>query len=574
MRAPDTAARALREPLVGVGAAACVITLLLWPALSSTQRPEDWYQHFWYVWHQAESIRANGVPSLFAQNELGVFDPHYAFYGSTLYASVGALTILVTSAKVAFGMSAVLAVAAAYGGWYWLARMARLGPWVAHVPGVLFVTSPYYLNTIYRTGARAELVAVSSIPLLLASGISVVRAERLRPGPALALASSTIFFTGSHNITLLWGTVLLTILLLAIWLALPSARRAVTRRDLLRAAAIVLPAFLVNAWFLLPNLAYYQNTLVSSSSSVYKQLHWAVPMIEPEYLFALGRPASPPRFFVLVLPIVTMTWLVVGAVVTRHQWRTSWFRFVIILFACAAALLWLMTSTSLLSDLPGPLRMLQFGFRLEGYILLCLSGAAIGLMALTSTGSKRPSPSIWRWTGTVVVALALVQGIGQTHQHHQLDASTGDRLGSRPYNLPVQQASQYDYEDARRFRHEANEALFFSRISAERDNAATLSVARPVGQLLVTNVVVMPPLLKITGADFLGHNRLNLSVFRLTSSPNGIATITVEAAHPWPVVLGRVLSLVGVLGLLGNAGASAFARRRRRRGVPVLATAA
>jgi hypothetical protein len=34
----------------------------------------------------------------------------------------------------------VLGFAAAYGGWYWLSRMFGVGRWLAHVPGIVFVT--------------------------------------------------------------------------------------------------------------------------------------------------------------------------------------------------------------------------------------------------------------------------------------------------------------------------------------------------------------------------------------------------------------------------------------------------
>jgi uncharacterized membrane protein len=540
-----------------------VIALLLEPALSAAQRPEDWYQHMWYAWHQAESIRLNQAPSLFAYNKAGAFDPHYAFYGGTLYAAAGLLTLAVGSVKIAFGLSAVLAVGTAYGGWYWLARMARLTPWVAHLPGVLFITSPYYINIIYRTGAWAELVAVSALPMLVASGTSVVRAERLRLGPALALALSTLFFTGSHNITLLWGTSLLGFALAVTRLAMPRVQDGISRRGLMRAAGVVLPAILINGWFLLPDLAYFSRTFIASTASPAADIRWSAAMTAPEFLFTLGRPASPPRFYVLALPLVSIAWLATGAVIARPGWRTSWYRLAVVLSGFAIALLFLMTSTRALLALPGPFRMLQFGFRLESYILLCLSGVTIALLRLARATGRRPA-SLWYWTAPAIAALAVVQAVGQAHQHPPLSRVTGDRVGLRPYQTTKQQASQYDYRDARWFGQASSALEDFS--DAEQGDRVSVTFQTVPGELLFTNAVVMPPLITITGAEFLGHTMYGLAAFKITDATSpGLAQVTIEAARPWPVVVGRLLSLLGVLGLLANCFVIARHRLRPRR---------
>jgi hypothetical protein len=50
-----------------------------------------------------------------------------------------------------------------------------------------------------------------------------------------------------------------------------------------------------------------------------------------------------------------------------------------------------------------------------------------------------------------------------------------------------------------------------------------------------------------------------------TAQP-GAATITLRAAHPPAVTVGRLLSLLGILGLLANAGVPVVRRLRRRAG--------
>jgi hypothetical protein len=560
----STTGRTLRTAAAGALLASAVIALLLQPAFSASQRPEDWYQHIWYVWHQGESIRANKVPSLFAYNTPALFNPHYAFYGGTLYAAVGSLGLLLGSAQTAFNISVVAAFAAAYGGWYWLARQASLGPWTSHLPGLLFITSPYYINIVYRTGAWAELIAVSAIPLLLASGISVLRATRLRAVPALALAASTIFLTGSHNITLLWGSVVLAVTLTVTLACVPDARRQITRRGAKRVALIMLPALLVNAWFLLPDIA-YQSMTYAASLPRDASLQWADVIARPKYLFTLGRPANSPEFYVLALPVVAALWVLVGTLVAGRERRSSWFRLVLILLGAMAGLLALMLSTGVLVALPGPLPMIQFGFRLESYILLCLSGAVIGLLRLAATRSHNGAAALWRWAGVAVVALAIVQAAGQARVTHPFPRGPNDKEDVHAYLTAALHPSELDYVDPKIISSDGTAGEVNFPVTAEHGNEASLTLPPIVGQRVVTNVVVMPPLVTITGADFVGHSKYGGAIFQVTDTTTpGSATITVKAAHPWPVTLGLVLSIIGLLGLLANAIAIALAHRRRR----------
>src|ERR1044071_1935349 len=123
--------RRLRHPLVGVmGGAlpvALLVALLAQPALSTSVHPVDWYEHLWYVWHQSGSIRAIGIPSFFVYNVDAVYNPHYAFYGGTLYVSAAVLGLVLGSTSAAFDTFWIAALLMAYGGWYALAPMAGLG---------------------------------------------------------------------------------------------------------------------------------------------------------------------------------------------------------------------------------------------------------------------------------------------------------------------------------------------------------------------------------------------------------------------------------------------------------------
>jgi hypothetical protein len=555
-----------RRTVAGTLVMTAVIALLLEPAFTTSQHPEDWDQHLWYAWHQSESIRANKIPSLFAYNKPVLFNPHFAFYGGTLYGAVGALGLLLGSIQKAFDLSAVLALVAAYGGWYWLARMASLGPWASHLPGLLFVTSPYYLNIIYRSGAWAELIAISTIPLLIASGLSILRDDRLRAGPALALAASSTFLTGSHNITLLWGSIIVSTVIAVVVVWVPDARRQITRQGVRRAASVAIPAVLVNGWFLLPDIA-YQSMTYAARLSPSNALLWADAMMGPRYVFSIGRPASAPHFYVLALPLVTVGWVIAGTIVARRSLRSSWYRLVLVLLGAVAGLLLLMLSPGFLADLPGPLPMIQFGFRLESYILLCLSGAVLGLMRLTRSTPHGRATTLWRQVGFAVAVLAVVQAAGQTRATHPFQRAALTKEDAHAYLTNQPHPSEQDY-GAHKFIPTDDAVAFVAfPTSAERgDRVSGTLPPRLAGKRIVANLTIMPPLVTIIGARLAGHSVYGYAVLEVTdTTPPDSPRITIKAAHPWPVVLGRALTAIGLLGLLANAVALGFAQRRRGR---------
>jgi hypothetical protein len=108
---------------------------------------DDWVDHLWLTWLQSREIRATGHPSLFLNAEpLGVFYPHFAFYGGTLYALGGYLMVLTGMTSGAYVLIILLAFATAYGGSYWIARQAGLTGLATHLPGIVVVSGAYYLS--------------------------------------------------------------------------------------------------------------------------------------------------------------------------------------------------------------------------------------------------------------------------------------------------------------------------------------------------------------------------------------------------------------------------------------------
>jgi hypothetical protein len=544
-----------------------IVGLVTWPLVFvGGGFSGDWPTHLWFVWHQGEALLHDPRPSLFVHYDDGAFYPHFAFYGGTLYTLVGALSaVLGGSGRNAYVLSWLLAFAAAYGGWTWLGRMAGLGRWWAQLPGVLFVTSPYLLTTTYVRGDWPELVAVCSIPLLIAASISVLRADRLRLLPGLALAVSAIVFSGSHNLTLLWGTTFLAVLGGALCAAVPAARRLVTRRGVLRVASVVVPAVLVNAWYLLPDLAYQAHTVISAQYGNWRYLLEArMDLVSSAHLFALDRPSALPTAaeFVLTLPVLAMGWAAIaGGLTLPRRSGATWARILVVSAVIAAAVIVLMTRAGLVLALPRPYVMIQFTYRLESYVLVAITGAVLAALVLLRDAPRR----IGRWTWVLVPVLAVwvIGAIGQTAGHPD-----GGRISTflRP---TIGSMGIFGDADVPEVAPARLAKITFPPQRVRHDRITVTAGAAP-GQVVDTNLMTMPALVTIEGATLIGDHTTQHdgdvrrhAVLRIDDDATpGAARITIHAAHPAAVTMGRVLSLLGILGLVVSLARPAVRRRR------------
>lgn len=161
-----------------------LIGTLSWPMLfTSSSMGGDWQNHLWFLWEQISAMRANHTPSGFLSTPGMAFYPEYFFYGGTLHVLAGALALIPgNSTTAAYVLTYLGGFGAAYGGWYWMGRMAGLNRWLSHAPAVAFITSACYLTLVYGQGDWPEFIAMSSIPLMLAAGLSVLSAQRLSRG--------------------------------------------------------------------------------------------------------------------------------------------------------------------------------------------------------------------------------------------------------------------------------------------------------------------------------------------------------------------------------------------------------
>jgi hypothetical protein len=532
----------------------------------------DWYTHLWYIWHQEGSIKQNLVPSLYNFNQTGIFDPHFAFYGGTLYV-LTALVAIVTGHVAAFVIAWIMAFAMAEGGFYWLARQAGAGPVVSHAPGVLFISSAWWLSGVYAWGSWGQAVAVSSLVLLVASAVAVLRADRLTLGPAAALAFSTVMYTGSHNLTMLWASTLLALVLVVVFALVPAARQLVFQKaGLKRLALVMVPAVLVNSWFLLPDVLYQGQTLIAMNSVTAEGLvTTSMNFVEAKYLFTLRYTNGIPGFThqSAALPLLGVIWGFVAIVLALPRWRSTWLRLALVAFAVMVVIWQLHTRLNWILWLPSPYDRIQAPYRLQAYITLGMGAFVVCALALMARTRD------WRrwWLLALVPVILVTVGTAKSF----VDAPLGP-----VYHPPWDQPRPYwaqdeppwgagDYVDGRLDRLQIDptmeRAVFDPKVAQDKLKVSTKVLASP-GQLVASNLKAATWLVKLDGAKVVAMDPIGNAIMEVQGQPdaNGKVTLTAQAKSPWPVIVGRILTLLGLAGLA--YGAVRLIRTRRRGPAP------
>lgn len=549
---------------------------LCWPMLfTNSSFGGDWLHHLWFIWHQSLDIRANHVPSLFLDTSFSVYYPQYAFYGATLYAFAGALALIPgSSPATAYVFTYLLGMMGAYWGWYWIGRLVGLGRLTAHAAGLAFVTSAAYLTMIYGRGDWPEFIGVSMIPLMVASGISAIRANRLSLTSALALAGSSIVFFGSHNLTILWGGTLLGITAGIALACVPAVRRRVRRRGVARVAGLIVSGMLVNAWYLLPAVVYASRTSIGHNYEAARQtLRGTMAIVAWPNLLTLSRATSIYGIpsFALSLPVLVIAWAIVSIPLVLYTGRRSmWAPLLVIFSGITVALVVLMTHLGLLLALPRPYDLLQFSYRLEGYVLLGLSAVVLSILVLAQNGSRLIR--LWRWTIVPVLAVSAIGAIQQVDAYPRAPSRGYVTLGTVGETFAQ---TFRDFSDTSLPTVESSSLpeLNFTPRMVRHDKVSALVRLR-AGQRISTNIDTGPYLVHVTGAEIVGRNQNGFLV--LAVGPNapvhGVAqrrpdvqakTISVSPAEGLPIVLGRILTLVGVVIVGAQMLVLSISRRQR-----------
>jgi hypothetical protein len=575
-----------------------IITVLLAPMLFTSRAFwVDASNHLWLVLQQQRAFQASRWPTFFISSDrTGVASPLFSFYGGTGNAVVGAVSALLGGRTIlADDLSWIYALVIAYVGFSWLSWQVGLrGAWV-HAAGLVYVSSSYYLTDVYNRGDWGETMAISAFPLVVASAFWLLRAPRWRPVPVLALIVSTTTLTATHNITALWGATFLAILVVLLVVATWPASKAIPVRRVVGTVGVMVLASLVNAWYLLPDVAFAHRTALGSLPNPFVSGTRGTWFDNPSVIFNPLPSSATPNAHVQ-LPMVVIAWLLVAALLVGAALRRSERRLLVGLAVVATGFVGLLLFEAPWSALPQPYLFTQFAFRVTTYVLLCVCGMTILLLLVgrRSTGAKRASIA-----AGLIVALGFGLGLG-VQQIWSADSALRDRHDAltRPGIAPASWYDQGSFADASAKllavvpgrRLTLNPAL-------ERGGRLTQVVDAPAGpEPIVTNiaggtyfvdvggvipvgVTRVPQRLEVRGRETTAGIRsysyptdqFRMVVRRPPDHLIGPLRVTLAAASSFPIAAGRVLTLLSLVALLLVVVVVAVSSRRygrTRHGTP------
>jgi hypothetical protein len=583
--------RSVDSRFADLSAAGAAVLLLAAPMLfTDSGFVLDFTNHLWLVWVAGKTLAAAGHPSYFVNaTPLGVFYPWFAFYGGTLYTITGGLSQLLGGHPIpAYVGITTLAIAGGYGGMLWLGRQLGLDRWLSHAPALVVLTSAYYVSNLYGRGAWTEFMATSAIAPMLASALHLTRTRRWRPWPVIAFLSSTIIFTGSHNVTLLLGTTLGAITLAMLWLALGAPIRLPFRR-LAMVAGLGLASLLVSAWYLVPDLSYadfvkahLETGLGEGGYALYKTflkpiLSFDAPGVLLDPLRSSPAEGGVPGLFVQV-PDWSLIWaLAAGALLLGRRGRSDepggrsdklrrvWAG----VATFVAILLLMLTSASFWKSIPWPFNLIQFPFRLNTYIFYMVAAlvlvSVLALQRALADERLRRRAKVLRAALVAACAISVGLCVWQTWIPNTFYSNSYQRRGEALASVNTAPRSWYDegsYNDLQAPVVAARRELIIPPSYVRGDRFAAWVNLPPGRAPIQTDIAGGAYLVHISGLTRVGRNAAGFAVVR-RSNPTGPVHVVVEAAHSARIVLAWVLSILAITVILAVLGWTTFGRRVR-----------
>jgi hypothetical protein len=549
--------------------------------LTSRAYASDWSNNLWFVWEQSLNIRTLGHPSYFVQSGIAAFFPQFLFYGGTLFSVTGlAATVAGEHPLAAYIFTYFLALVSAYAGWIWLCRQLGLRSWRAHIPATLYLTSSYYVTNIYGRGDFGETVATSVLPLVVACGMYLVFTRRWSVGLVALFIVTVVFFTGSHPLTLVWGTTFLAfvalVLLAAVW---PQARAEWRRIAMVFCVGTIAAG--VNAWTLIPTLAYHGRVFHGTDTSI-TQLWYSTPGV----LFGVLRNTVNPTWVTgdvqAQAPTLAIAWALVAAVASGRLAPNTIKRAMMGLTALLILLVWLTLSPGVLGSLPTPWNNIQFPFRLVVYVTL----TACALVTCALLGLRYAPRRLRRRLDLGLVLITVISVALATQQvwsapsfffRHRTEVFSSAISPPRSYYSGVDFADSSAPEVRPSISHLQGGSPLVARPAIELPSSpfnASYRYPIVVSQpgTVATNVAAGPYLVTVRGAVPVGRTPLvphagyygsSLMVVRVTGRTGEHETLSFSTT-PSPAlrlgVIGTLGSLVAVLALLVGV----FVHRHRR----------
>jgi hypothetical protein len=570
--------------LIDVAIATLVVLLIASPLLlTSDGFAPDFTNDLWLVSNQQHAIAAHLHPTLFLHTQQrGVFYPLFAFYGGTLFALAGGLAVILGGSTVlAFEIVTLAAVAAAYGGLFWFARQLGVKGRMAHAPAIVFVTSAYYVTDIYGRGAWPEFMAVSALPLIFAASLRLVRG-RWRAGPVAGLVAASVVFSGSHNITLLWGSTVALVALACYWL-LSGRSRELPWRRMLAVAGLIALGVALNGWILLPALSYAHDTNIAGGITPWSETGFFNTfgvIFDP--LRTVPSQSTTPALYVQA-PVLALIW---GLLAAPLAWRYRRLRAgIVTALIMLVGLLVVITSSGAFESLPSLFQQVQFAYRLQTYVTLACAGLVlVGVLALTRRAQSGRATRSDRLLA-LGLGLAVAFGLGlsawqlwvpNTHKNNESFSHRGDALRGPLTRIPFSWNAGNDYGD-RSLPVIATTAEFTFDPTQVKDDRLVASASLPPGLApFSTNIAGGPNLVHVGGGVRVigrtssfnncpgGCAEGGMLVIGRTTDGSGPVPVELSARLSAPVVLGRITTGAAAALLLALALTAAVRRRRRR----------
>jgi hypothetical protein len=532
----------------------------------------DFTNHLWLNWVEGTGLSRAAHPSYFLNaNGIGVFYPIFAFYGGTLYTVVGGISDLLGNQPIAAYVGfTTLAIAASYGGMLWLGRELGLHGRTIHAPALTVVTSAYYITDLYGRGAWPEFIAVAVIAPLLASGVHLARAQEWRPWPVLVFAISAVLFSGSHNITLVWGTTFMSFAGVVACLALGAPRRLPARR-LAMLGGLALASVAVNAWYLVPDISYAKDVVA----------HLTIPaggaavtfFDTPQFLFdplrKVPAASTTPALFVQI-PVWFLTWsLIAGAALmwrrgASKRLRRTWLGAMFVL----TVLLCMIMTTPFWSVVPFPLDQIQFPYRLGSYIFYTIGGLVLAsALALQYAGGS--STAVWLRRALVLVC-AISVALCVWQQWVPTTLFIGDSYTNRAEALTSVDTPPRTWYDPTSYTDvvapvvpvPAGRVLEIPPDSVRGDRFSGWLNAPPGPEPIQTNIAGGSYLVHISGLARVGRSINGLTVVRREGAETGPVHVVIETTHSATIVLGWALSSLGCAVILAVLALTSIGRYR------------
>jgi hypothetical protein len=553
-----------------------LVALLTLPFILRQNSWWEWVNSYWLLERQTEFVAAHGTPTLFLHMDPVGFNPYYVYYAGPLLSALAYPAALVGTWPL-FVAATIAAIVAGYSGIWWAARNLGLSRRLAILPALAFSTTPYILSNLYGRGAWSEFLAVNTLAVLLGAVTALLwHPQRGRTGALVATVAATAVTAGTHNLTLMLGTLVLPLLLLALLPLRPRSAGPLLPAVGRAVGAAALGAGLTAAW-LVPNLIYGRDTWVA-------QPELNDPLIrQTNFLTSPGNvlsawPSLPEKYLNRWVyaqpPVAALAWatVVLLALIWLRRRRPDR------VTASAAALLALGVTLLMLAlnarwwlRFPDVVHSIQYPMRITPYLaLVVVMGATVGLAALA--GRRRAS----LWGARILAGLVAFQAAGA------IAVVTGSEDGGK-FGFAAPRASEVkaDEEPAGlsdpRFVSQAQFRVvqratpdrpvtaqgaltFDDRLTSE---TGVIDGVAPVGAYVLTPVTWSPFIGVAGGARLAGRDDNGLAIVQVTSTDAaGRWDATVRAERPWPTKLGFAISLLSAA-LLAAFAVGAVTRRRR-----------